>query len=82
MRHSHRECHRELWTPLEKTRAEDIAAAERCRPRPGSLRVSAVHQGDLEGLDHRELAGGLTRLRLVGSLDRIPARSLLPGAKP
>ncbi|MGD2082458.1 MAG: hypothetical protein PVF91_05805 [Chromatiales bacterium] len=44
--------------------------------------MSAVHQGDLEGLDHRELAGGLTRLRLVGSLDRIPARSLLPGAKP
>ncbi len=68
-----------------RTRPTTVAIGERRRPRPegrpGYLRVDSVHQGDLgrvKGLYHVNVVDDVTQYELVGTVERIAERFLLP----
>jgi len=81
----HSRTYQRLRTTHHKIRPTQVRIGERRKPRPdgrpGFLRVDSVHQGDLDrvkGLYHVNLVDEVTQFQLIGSVERISERFLLP----
>jgi transposase InsO family protein len=77
--------YRKLRVKVERTRASQVAIAERRKPdprgEPGFLRVDTVHQGhrdDRPGLYHINAVDTVTQWQVVGCVETIAERHLLP----
>jgi transposase InsO family protein len=77
--------YRKLRVKVEHTRASQVAIGERRKPdpqgQPGFLRVDTVHQGHREGrpgLYHINAVDTVTQWQVVGCVETIAERHLLP----
>jgi transposase InsO family protein len=77
--------YRKVRVKVEQTRASKVSIAERRKPRPlgrpGYLRVDTVHQGHQDGkpgLYHINAVDTVTQWQVVGCVETISERHLLP----
>jgi len=77
--------YRRLATVFQATRPSPVSIGERRKPdpqgRPGFLRVDTVHQGDWDqakGVYHINSVDAVTQWEIVGCVDKINERHLLP----
>lgn len=74
--------HRQVFT---KTQSRKVNIAERRKPepngQPGYIRIDSVHQGDLDkqkGVYHINAVDEVTQFEMVGSVEKISERYLIP----
>lgn len=80
-----RPAYRRIHRRFEKTRPTRIAIGERRKPepegKPGFIRIDSVHQGDrkgIKGVYHINSIDEVTQFEIIGAVDKITEKFLLP----